>query len=450
MGSSLSSVASFVRSLWQDRRGSIAIVAGVAMPVLLGIGGLSFDVGNILTAQSQLKALTNAAALAGAGALILPNATASSATTAAQNWATAHPVSNLTITGVTATAKCAKPISTMPNCTVTNPNIITVSQTATVPAFFAKIVGFNGPFTISAASSASKAGGTAVPLNIILVLDATQSMNSTDPGCSIPGNSHPTREQCALYGVQEVMSVMVPPQDKIALMAFPGYKNALTSPCTNTKPGTIAPYFSPGISYTVVGLSTNYNNGSGDLNTSSNLVKATGSAGSLSPCFEPQGGEGSFLAEAITSAQAAFPQVTGTQNVMILLSDGDATTDYTNMYCETSKSIKTCPSKSAPAWVAHGSAQCDQSVAAANAAKAAGTWVYSVAYGAPTSACASGGTYTPCTEMQNIASDATRFFTTNAACSWTHGTSPNLVSSLPAALLQIAYSLNKARLIPVT
>jgi hypothetical protein len=52
--------------------------------------------------------------------------------------------------------------------------------------------------------------------------------------------------------------------------------------------------------------------------------------------------------------------------------------------------------------------------------------------------------------MQKIASDATRFFTTNASCTWNGGSSPNVVSSLPAALLQIAYSLNKARLIPTT
>jgi Flp pilus assembly protein TadG len=445
---SIFSAISFVRDLWRDRRGSIAIIAGVTMPVLLGLGGLSVDMGNVLLAQNQLKAATNAAALAGADALILPNATATTATAAAQSWAAAHPVANLTITSVSAVAKCAKPIATMPNCTPSNPNIVTVTQTATVPAFFAKVVGFTGPFTISAASSASKAGGTAVPLNIIVVLDATQSMNTADAGCAVPGVSHPTREQCALYGIQEVLGVMVPPEDKIGLMAFPGYSSALTTPCTKTKPGAVAPYYTPGIVYTVVGLSTDYNDGSGVLNTASNLVKAAGSAPSLAPCFQAQGGEGSFLAESITAAQAAFPQATGTQNVMILLSDGDATTTYSQMYCLVIGPIKVCPSPLAPAWVSHGAAQCDQSVAAATAAKAAGTWIYSVAYDSPTSACASGGTYTPCTEMQHIASDPTRFFTTNATCSG--GSSPNVASSLPAALLQIAYSLNKARLIPTT
>ena len=445
---SLSSAISFVRGLWGDRRGSIAIVAGVSMPLLLGFGGLAIDMGNLLSAQNQLKAVTNAAALAGADALILPNATPTTATAAAQNWATAHAVPSLTVTTVNAVAKCAKPIATMPNCTTSNPNIITVTQTATVPAFFAKIVGFNGPFTISVVSSASKAGGTAVPLNIIIVLDATQSMNTADTGCTVPGLSHPTREQCALYGVQEILGVMVPPQDQVGLMVFPGYKTALTSPCTSTKPGTVAPYYTPGIFYTVAGLSTNYNDGSGVLNSSSNLVKAAGNSPSTAPCFDAQGGEGSFLAETITAAQAAFPQTTGTQNVMILLSDGEASTTYQDMYCVVGGAVKTCPSASEPAWVSHGTAQCDQSVTAATAAKAAGTWIYSVAYGSPTTACASGGTYSPCTEMQHIASDPTRFFTTNAACS--PGTSPNFVASLPTALLQIAYSLNKARLIPAT
>ncbi len=447
---SSSSALSFLRRFWCDRRGSIALLAGVITPVLLGLGGVAFDMGSVFVAQNRLKAVTNAAALAGAEALVLPNATAATATAAAQNWATAHPVPNLTVTAVTATAKCAKPIPTMPNCTASNPNIVTVTQTAAIPAFFAQIVGFRGPFTVSAVSSASKAGGTAVPLNIVIVLDATQSMNTPDAGCAVPGVSNPTREQCALYGVQEVLGVMVPPQDQIGLVAFPGYSSALTTPCTSTKPGPVTPYFTPGISYTVASLNTNYNNGSGVLNTGSNLVKAVGSRPSTAPCFMAQGGEGSFLAEAITTAQATFPHISGTQNVMILLSDGQATTSYTQMYCVVSATVKTCPSTSEPAWVAHGAAQCDQSVAAAAAAKAAGTWIYSVAYDAPTSACASGGVYTPCTEMQNIASDATRFFTTSATCVWGGGSSPNFVASLPAALLQIAYSLNKARLIPAT
>lgn len=437
---------SAVRRLGRDRRGAMAVLTGVSLPFLLALGGLAVDMGNVLAAQNQLKAVTNAAALAGADALILPNATAATATAAAQSWVTGHPVPNLTVTAVSAVTKCGKPIATMPNCTSANPNIVTVTQTATVPAIFAQLVGFKGPFTVSAVSSASKAGGTSVPLNIVLVLDATQSMNATDTGCSVPGVSHATREQCALYGVQEILGAMVPPQDQVSLMVFPGYSSALTTPCTATKPGAVAPYYSPGIAYTVAGFSTNYNDGNGVLNSGAGIVKAAGNAPSTAPCFKAQGGVGSFLAEAITAAQASFPAKTNdTQNVIILLSDGDATTDYTDMYCSPGKGV-TCPSKNEAAWVAHGAAQCDQSVAAANAAKAAGTWVYSVAYDAPTSACASGGTYTPCAEMRAIASDPTRFFTTNSACSG--GSSPNLVASLPTALLQIAYSLNKARLIP--
>jgi hypothetical protein len=436
-----SAISAFCR-LWRDRRGAMAVLSGISLPFLLALGGLAVDMGNVLAAQNQLKAVTNAAALAGADALILPNATATTATAAARNWANNHAVPRLTVKSVAAVAKCAKPIPTMPNCTSTSPNIITVTQTATVPAIFAQLVGFKGPFTISAVSSASKAGGTSVPLNIILLLDATQSMNDEDPGCSVPGISHPTREQCALYGVQEILGAMVPPQDQISLMAFPGYSSSPTTPCTTAKP---TKYYTPNISYTISGWSTNYNNGSGVLNTGANIVKAAGNAPSTAPCFKPQGGVGSFLAEAIYSAQAAFPQTSGTQNVLILLSDGEADTSADEMYCAPTKGV-TCPSKS-PAWLAHGSAQCDQAVAAAAAAKAAGTWVYSVAYG-PSGACKSGGTYTPCTEMEAIASDPTRFFTTSSTCKL--GSSPNLVSSLPAAMLQIAYSLNKARLIPVT
>ena len=91
------------------------------------------------------------------------------------------------------------------------------------------------------------------------------------------------------------------------------------------------------------------------------------------------------------------------------------------------------------------SRQCGQAVDAARAATAAGTVVYAVAYGAPTSGCSSGDTYNPCTAMQAIASDATKFYTTNTGCKINGSANP--VTQLPDIFRAITTTLTKPRLL---
>jgi hypothetical protein len=78
--------------------------------------------------------------------------------------------------------------------------------------------------------------------------------------------------------------------------------------------------------------------------------------------------QGSYAAEVITKAQAAMPAVvTGTQNVIIFLSDGAFNADSDRF---------------ASGYSGKASNECKQAVEAAQAATLAGTKVYSVAYGA--------------------------------------------------------------------
>ena len=81
--------------------------------------------------------------------------------------------------------------------------------------------------------------------------------------------------------------------------------------------------------------------------------------------------------------------------MIILLSDGDASATVSNM----------------PAGKANN--QCHQGITAAQAATAAGTWVYTIAYGAPTSptpgSCTGGSGDSPaisaCATLQQMASE---------------------------------------------
>ena len=257
-------------------------------------------------------------------------------------------------------------------------------------------------------------------------------MNTADAGCTVPGVKAPTRYQCALYSIQSVLKVMQPSMTSVALMAFPGTGTQFT-PATKcpTQPSAV-PYLSSKIYYQIgTSFSTNYNS-SGVLNNSSTIVEAVGDNGatpSLTGCQTAKGGEGTYIAEVLTKAQAALPVVTGTKNVIILLSDGDSGATAAQLNNQSTKVSR----------------QCGQYVTAAQAATTAGTTVYAVSYGSPTSGCSSGDTYTPCTAMQAAASDVTKFYSTGAPCAST--LSSNNASNLPTIFTQIAVNLTKPRLL---
>ena len=432
----ISFVARSIRSLWRDRQGSTAILfAGMAAGAV-GLAGLTIDVGRVYAAKSGFEAATEASALAGAYALSASNATASTVQAAVTSWNTAHPPPKVTSSAATATLSCVTSTANLPSCNGSTPNAVTVTQTATISTYFLKALGVE-TLSLSATKTASKAGGTAIPLNVMFVLDATGSMGDTDTGCTVPGVSSPTRFQCALYSVQSVLKVMPTSMDKAGLMIFPGMAtqySPTSHPCA-TQPNS-TPYLATNIKYQIgTSLDWTYNNGSGALVTTSPLVQAVGvfkkstDGASLTPCVTNKGGQGSYAAEVIAKANAALPVVTGTQNVIIFLSDGDFNASASQLSNVSGKTSR----------------QCGQAIDAATAAKSAGTKIYSVAYGAPSSGCSSGDTYNPCTTMQAIATDASTFFSTNSSCRIAGN--PNPVTGLPGLFQAITTSLTKARIL---
>jgi Flp pilus assembly protein TadG len=430
MKRSISAVSRNIRRLFRDQAGATAILFGIMAVGLMGTAGLTIDAGRIYVAKRSFDADTTAAALVGANALLQANATQGTVQTAVTNWTTANPSSKVTVTNTSVSVSCDTATTNLPTCNGTTANVAKVTRTATVSTNFLKAVGIPS-ITLTSSSSASKAGGTAVPLNVMFVLDATQSMNSADAGCTVPGITHPTRFQCAEYSVQSVLQTMPTALDKAGLMIFPGMAtqySPTSHPCANQPNST--PYYTANIKYQIgTTLDATYNNGSGALNNSSPLVQAVGNGTTLTGCVTAKGGEGSYAAEVLTKAQAALPVVAGTQNVIIFLSDGDFNASSSQLSNQSGKTTK----------------QCDQAIAAAQAATAAGTTVYAVAYGAPSSGCSSGDTHNPCTTMQTIASDKTRFYSTDSSCQIAG--SANAIGSLPAAFQAITTNLTKPRLV---
>jgi Flp pilus assembly protein TadG len=409
-----------IRDFCRDRKGSTIAIVAALVPALVGAAGLTVDVGRVMAAKQALNAGTRAAAMAGAYALSASNATSTTVTNAITTWNAANSVANVTITASTPTLSCVTSTSNLPSCSGTSPNAVSVTQTGTVSTFFLEAFG-RSSFTLTSTASAAKAGGTAQPLNVMFVLDATGSMGDTDNGCTVPGVSNPSRFKCALYSVQSVLKVMPTSAGKVGLMIFPGMGtqySPTSHPCS-TQPNSV-PYYTTNIKYQIgTTLDNTYNNGSGALVTTSPLVQAVGSGTSLTGCVTNKGGQGSYAAEVIAKAQAALPTTDGRQNVIIFLSDGDFGAGSSNF--ASGNSTKT-------------SKQCQQAVTAAQTATAAGVTVYSVAYGASTSGCSTdtgySPAYNPCTTMQAVASDSTKFYTTNTNCK-ING-SANSVTQLPA------------------
>jgi hypothetical protein len=389
-------------------------------------------------------------------------------------------------------------------------NVVQVKETAQVQTFFAKLFGVTS-LNISAAASASASGGGAIPYHIVMVLDTTRSMgNSTDTGCVSGSGSSYTAEQCAQLGVQTFLNELAPcaanysscgshpSVDEVALMVFPGLcsstnSGVTTSNCpavgagglTNTTanstyapPDYACPSTNPPIAqynnnpeYLVLGFQTDYRlSDTAALNWSSNLVDSVG-AGTNNCGVGTPGGEGTFYAGAIVAAQQYLyaNHTKGIQDVMILLSDGDATADSTQMGGSVKQTVPSGDIVGMTGSLWSSTAECTQAVNAAvwartqpNSDDSLTTKIYSVSYGSETSGCtseedvpeiANNAANTPCATMAGIASSplSQYFFSvpqtvngkTSTVCS---GAVP--ITQLDQVFTAIAGDLTSARLIP--
>jgi len=425
--------------------------------------------------------------------------------------------SNLNITSVNVTYACVTgtnasklhmppcmTLSTVPTCALgSGCNAVQVTEQATVPTFFAKLFGVT-QLNISAAAASSASGGGAIPYHIMMVLDTTASMGSgTDTGCVSGSGTSYSPEQCAQLGVQTFLNELAPcaanypscgshpSVDEVGLMVFPGLcsstnSGVTTSNCpavgasglTNTTANsTYAPkdYACPSTNppiakynnnpeYLVLGFQNDYRaSDTAALNWSSGLVDAVG-AGTSNCGVGTPGGEGTFYAGAIVAAQQYLTanHTTNVQDIMIVLSDGDASSSSTQM----GGSVNQTVSKSDIAgmnnslWSSTG--ECKQAVNAATWAQkqtqsdGTSTKIYSISYGSETSGCSTdtSPTMTPCQTMSGIASQpVSRYFFSVPQNGGTTVCTGEGYPSVPITQLNqvfttIAGDLTSARLIP--
>ena len=403
-------------------------------------------------------------------------------------------------------------------------NAIQVVEQTAINTYFAAVIGFKS-FPVSATATASMRGGGPSASNVAVIVDTTLSMNITDANCSnltqeqcalngvqiLLNNLYPcgiTQKSCGAATSGNVSNSF----DRVALFTFPNvsvstvhyYTSCPTPVPNNGKYYYQAPYGAftalnetpapslpvalpysfpmPGAAYAglsgppgnptyqVTPFQSDYrtSDSASTLNSSSGLVMAAGAlsgcSGLVPPNFEADyetyyAGAIYAAQSALVAEQTAFP---GSQNVIIILSDGDSNalqqggalaqnTGYPNMNAAAPSGNYMTASASGtyPSWVG----ECKQAVTAAQAASNAGTLVFSVAYGAEPTGCATdtNPAMRPCDTMAGMATASQYFFSdqfqsgSNSNC--VSPGQPN-VTSLAQIFQAIGKGLTQARLIP--
>jgi len=511
---------SLLPRLYHEQDGQALYLVAASLIGILGMAALSLDIGFALHAQRELQANTDAAASAGGAAM--PNINLNSTNDvygvamsfSGQTSSEYNFHHDLNITGVTVSFACLSPstypgynlpqCATAPNstslsypqCTVdatTNPyggcNAIKVVETASEPTFFGKLFGF-ASLNITATSIASASGGEAIPYHVMVVLDSTNSMGTTnDTGClSTNLSAQYTAEQCAQLGVQTLLAGLAPcplgvsscsinsAVDPVGLMTFPGIvpteTSTLTAPpvqgstahydydCSSSTNPTITSY-NNNPDYLVLPFQNDYrtSDSSSSLNFgSSNLVDAVAAGTDGCSGIQTPGGEKTFYAGVILEAQAYLSanHVSGVQDVIIFMSDGDANAPASpGMSGSVAQTVAIGGLNADKTFADTG--ECTQAVNAANYDKGQGTDIYSISYNSGSSGCSSTGETspytTPCATMQGIASSPLSqyyYSVPNHATSSTQCPNAVPVSYLYQVFNDIVAKLQSARLIPLT
>jgi Flp pilus assembly protein TadG len=329
----------FLRDLWADRRAVTAITITLLVPVLVGLAGFTIDIGHLALVQKELQASTDAAALAG-GYNIPVNTAVATANTYSGSSGNKNELGG----GVSATMVSGYPVlhcltTTGVSCVGTElaggANAIQVREQATVPMWFAQVLGFSN-YTLTATSTASARGGIGQALNVMVLLDTTASMQSgIDNNCGLGASA--TREQCALAGVRTLLSGLNPSLDYVGLMVFPGLQSSSQASndytCGQTVSSSQTQTYGNSPVYQIVGLGNDFKSSStsSSLNSSSNMVLAVSGVSGCNSGVSAPGGQGTYYAGAINAAQSALMTLSATQsppaqNVIIFLSDGGANT----------------------------------------------------------------------------------------------------------------------------
>ena len=369
-----------IRRLIKGEHGQSVVMVVICASAVLTMAVSTVEVAHVYYAYRQLVQSTNEATLAGAQAMsdALDNTASLGAytaevTAAVKQFSSVSP-GGLNASGMlsndqisTQTLFCSSTMSKSPfyvECQTppggsTGYNAITVKQTAKVNLWFGGLVGMPS-MTMAATASASMKGGSDIPYNLAIIMDTTSSMTSV-----IKGDKDCTTSQisCAVAGLEVMLENMdpcalsttctssTPYVDDVALFVFPADPYSSATP-PNYKPrycgtgGSSVPYNFVDVTgsanlamettgtdageYEIIPFSYDYKTSdTSGLALSSALAESVGASGSGCTGLSAPGGQGTYYAQVIYAAQAQLVLQQSSnptsKNIMIILSDGDAT-----------------------------------------------------------------------------------------------------------------------------
>ena len=406
----------------RDNSGAALLYVTIAIPTIFAITSMAIDVGYVFYVKTKLQTAADMGALAGASKLYTDTATNvnSLATTYVNNnIPTDWTGGNKPSASSTPEVKCLTAITNMGlTCSsLSGGNALKVTVSATVPLLFAKALGW-GSVNLKADSMVSGGGSSPPPLNVAIILDATASMGSYGGHMSTSCGSltNPYRIECATLAAKTLLTKLWASVDQVALYTYPSFtanspgKIACTTGATGST--TAVNYQTSGNpNYQMFGFNSTYadtnNPPTTGLNTSSPLVlalgpNATAGVSNGTSCNGLNGaaiGKGTSIGDAIAQAQRDLTAANvalvaagkpARQNVMIILSDGDANgnsgscTGSDGANNDFLTGMDNYGNDCTSTWVNDVNLMAGQCQAAVNQAVAAsglGTWVYAVAFG---------------------------------------------------------------------
>ena len=204
-----------IRRTPEKRRGQVMVFMALTMPLVFGMTAIVFDFGMVYINQNRLNSSTQAATLAGAEAMAQAGATTASVTAAATLYsgASGDDNANSGLTGVSMVTgypvlSCLTTLQSSFGINCYGPgstNAIHVKQQVSAPLYFLGLFGFSS-VNLTSTATASMKGANVSPFNIAIIMDTTQSMNSTDSDSSCNN----TRINCAMSGVQVLLKNLSP------------------------------------------------------------------------------------------------------------------------------------------------------------------------------------------------------------------------------------------------
>ena len=197
----------------------------VFMFTMLLFAGLVIDLGNAYRVQHALQASADAAAAGGAGQLTMtyppsPGAATAAATRYGSQGGGVNPIPGVPAGNVSESVSVDCETQVGYSCTNGYANTVTVDETAKVPTYLLRLLGFSTITLKAHAQACSPCGG--IPLDVMIVLDRTGSMGAN--------NKMPQ----AKAGIMAFLSTMDPSMDNVGLAVLPPAPS-VGAACTNVQ-----------------------------------------------------------------------------------------------------------------------------------------------------------------------------------------------------------------------